>query len=97
LLLNTNGQFLFNRGILETRACTVSNTFVVGDSNNFAIYQLIPTVNGTNLFAKGLYIASNASLIGNGLITGTVTNSGVIAPGGSAGRIDINGNLVLTP
>jgi hypothetical protein len=97
LLLNTNGQYIFNRGILETRNGTVTNApFVVGNGLNFAAYQLIPTPGGTNAFAKGLSIANNAVLTGNGVITGNVTNSGAIAPGDTAGRIDINGDLVLS-
>jgi T5SS/PEP-CTERM-associated repeat protein len=97
LLLSTNGQFIFNRGILETRNCTVTNApFVVGNGTNFAAYQLIPTPGGTNFFARGLRIANNAVLTGNGVIAGNITNSGAIAPGDTTGFIDLNGSLVLS-
>src|SRR6185369_6408872 len=68
----------------------------IGDGTNLAAYQLIPTPGGTNSFAKGLRVGNNAILTGNGLITGNVTNFGAIAPGDGAGRIDINGSLVLS-
>lgn len=51
---------------------------------------------GTNSFLKGLRIATNGMLSGNGTISSGVTNAGVIAPGASAGRLDILGPLVLS-
>jgi len=97
LLLSTNGQFILNRGTLETRNSKVTNApFVVGNGTNLAAYQLISTVGGTNFFAQGLRIANNAVLTGNGVIAGNVTNSGAIAPGDIAGRIDIHGSVVLS-
>jgi hypothetical protein len=96
LLLNTNGQFLFRRGGLSANICTVTNApFIVGDGTNVALFQLNASGSNTNLFSRGLRISPNASLTGNGIITGPLTNSGVIAPGDSIGRFDLNGNLVL--
>lgn len=95
LEVNATSQFIFNRGTLQTRSANVLKTtpFVVGDGTNAALYQLL---GGTNSFSRGLRIASNATLSGTGTITGGVTNSGVIAPGNSPGRIDIAGALVLS-
>jgi hypothetical protein len=95
LEVNATSQFVFNRGTLQTRSSTVTNNapFIVGDGTSSAVYQLL---GGTNSFAKGLRIASNAVLAGNGTVSGGVTNSGVIAPGASAGRLDIMGALVLS-
>ncbi len=42
-----------------------------------------------------MHVARNASLGGDGMITGSVTNSGTIAPGASAGVLTINGTLTL--
>jgi hypothetical protein len=95
LEVNATSQLVFNQGTLQTRTAAVANNapFVVGNGMSPAVYHLL---GGTNAFAKGLRIASNAMLTGNGTIAANVTNSGVIAPGASAGRIDINGQLVLT-
>jgi hypothetical protein len=95
LEVNATSQLIFNRGILQTVSSTVANDapLVVGDGSSTALYQLL---GGTNSFPKGLRIASNAQLAGTGTIIGSVTNSGVIAPGTSAGRLDITGSLVLS-
>jgi hypothetical protein len=95
LEVNATSQLIFNRGTLQTRSSTVANNapFVVGDGTNSAVYQLL---GGTNSFPKGLRIASNAMLAGTGALIGGVTNSGVVAPGTSAGRLDITGSLVLS-
>jgi hypothetical protein len=97
LEVNATGQFLFNQGTLQTQSSTNNPPFVVGDGNSLAVYQLL---GGTNSFAKGLTISSNATLTGTGAIIGSVTNSGVIAPGLSFpvfifGQLDIHGQLVL--
>jgi hypothetical protein len=94
LEVNATSQFIFNRGTLQTRSSAVANnaSFVVGDGVNPALYQLL---GGTNSFTRGLRIANNGVLAGTGAITGGVTNAGVIAPGASAGRLDITGSLLL--
>jgi hypothetical protein len=99
LLMNGTAQFIFNQGLLQTESAAVSNNtlFVVGDGTNSAEYRL--TVGGTNFFSRGLRIADQASLTGDGAIGGMVTNVGLIAPGDgfeSIGEIDIYGGLVLS-
>ena len=93
--VNATSQVIFNSGSLQTRSSTVANNlpFVVGNGSSSATYQLL---GGTNSFPKGLRIASNGMLTGTGTISGGVTNSGAIAPGASAGRLDIIGSLVLS-
>ncbi len=95
LEVNATSQLMFNRGTLQTQSGAVANNapFVVGDGANTAVYKLL---GGTNSFANGLRIASNAMLAGTGTLIGGVTNSGIIAPGASAGRLDITGSLVLS-
>jgi hypothetical protein len=94
-LVNATSQVIFNSGTLQTWSSQVSNNlaFVVGNGAAAATYQLL---GGTNAFGKGLRIANNATLAGSGTILGGVTNSGSIAPGASAGRLDIGGGLVLS-
>jgi len=95
LEVNAASRLIFNKGLVRTRAATVASTspFVVGDGNNTAELNLL---GGTNVFITGLRIASNSMLTGSGAIAANVTNSGVMAPGASAGRFDITGNLVLS-
>ncbi len=95
LVVNATSQFIFNSGTLQTWSSTVANNlpFVIGNGTSSARYQLL---GGTNSFPKGLRIAGNATLAGDGTIIGGVTNSGAIAPGASAGRLDIAGSLVLS-
>ncbi len=95
LEVNPTSQLILNRGVLQTRASVVANNapFVVGDGGaDVATYQLL---GGTNSFVRGLRIAANGVLTGNGTVVGAVTNSGVIAPGAAMGRLDILGALVL--
>ena len=95
LEVNAASTFTFNRGTVYSRTAYVANntSFLVGDGTNTATYCLL---GGTNTFLKGLRISTNGMLAGNGTISGGVTNAGVIAPGASAGRIDIFGALVLS-
>ncbi len=95
LEVNSTSQLIFNQGALQTRSSDVANSapFVIGDGTRPALYQVL---GGTNRFARGLRIAANGVLGGNGTITASVTNLGRIAPGTSPGRLDIVGGLVLT-
>jgi hypothetical protein len=95
LLVNATSQVIFNSGTLQTWSSAMANNqpFVVGNGSAAAVYQLL---GGTNALPKGLRIASNATLTGTGRIIGSVTNSGAIDPGASAGRLDISGALVLS-
>lgn len=94
LEVNAASHFLFNQGLVQTRFAAVADVrpFSVGDGTNAAELSL---AGGTNAFAAGLRIAPKASLTGSGTIAANVTNSGVIAPGVSAGSINVTGALVL--
>ena len=99
LQMKGTAQFIFNQGLLQTESAVVSNNtlFVIGDGTNSAEYRL--SSGGTNVFTRGLRIANQALLTGNGVIAGMVTNLGVIAPGDEidfAREIDIFGGLVLS-
>lgn len=45
-----------------------------------------------HLEIDGLALSTGGKLLGNGTIAGSVVNGGVIAPGNSPGRLDINGD-----
>ena len=99
LLLTNGGQslFTFNAGQLNVRTSTVANgvTFFVGDGSSPSTLNLVG--NGRHSFANGLTLRSNASLIGNGVITGAVTvlNGATFAPGTSVGRIALSNTPAL--
>lgn len=95
LEVTATSTFTFNRGTVQARTAYVANNapLVIGDGTSTAVYVLL---GGTNTFLKGLRIASNGVLAGTGAVSGLVTNAGVIAPGTSAGRLDILGSLVLS-
>ena len=98
LTLNTGATsvFTFNSGLLNIGAggSTVNNgsVFTVGNGVNVATLNL---GGGTNSFANGLTISSQAFLRGNGVIIGNVANSGTLSPGNSAGSLAFAGNLTL--
>jgi hypothetical protein len=52
---------------------------------------------GTFTFPDCLTIGSNATLAGDAILDGSLTNNGRISPGSSPGRFNITGNLVLNP
>ena len=95
LEVNVDSRFLFNQGLVQSRSAAVASLlpFVVGDGSNTAEFNLL---GGSNAFTAGLHILSHSRLTGSGTLEANVTNSGVIAPGTPAGRIDITGNLVLS-
>ncbi|MBI5684211.1 MAG: hypothetical protein HZC54_03955 [Verrucomicrobia bacterium] len=72
---NTNSVFNFNGGLLASGGTTVSNTvpFVVGNGVLPATYDML---GGIHSFADGLFINTNATLMGDGTILGSVTNRG---------------------
>jgi T5SS/PEP-CTERM-associated repeat protein len=88
LLTNALGRFEFNGGKLMVGNSTVNNgqPFKVGNGASAATLELR---GGTHSFANNLTIANNASLIGNGAVTGilTVQPGGVLAPGASIGKM----------
>jgi hypothetical protein len=88
--------FTFNSGLLNIGAggSTVNNgsVFTTGNGVNAATLNL---GGGTNSFANGLAISSQAFLRGNGVISGNVANSGTLSPGNSAGSLVFVGDLTL--
>jgi T5SS/PEP-CTERM-associated repeat protein len=99
-LLLTNGAqgvLAFNGGRLQTASTVVSNgsPLVVGDATSSATLEL--TGNGVHTFASGLTIRSNAALVGNGTVTGTLTiqPGGALLPGGSIGQLLLSNAPVL--
>jgi T5SS/PEP-CTERM-associated repeat protein len=98
-LLLTNGtssQFNFIAGQIDARSSTVNNTqpLIVGSGAHFANLNL---TGGTHAFGNGLTISSNAWLTGGGNISATVSSAGVVAPGHTAGTLNISGDLQLQP
>lgn len=96
VVTNARGHFEFNGGTLRTPDTSVANgrVFTVGNGASSATLQLI---GGPHTFSNNLVVASNASLIGNGLIEGTVTVSagGKLIPGAPIGRISVLGTVIL--
>jgi T5SS/PEP-CTERM-associated repeat protein len=96
-LTSSQGVFEFNGGTLLTQSTTNNNgrSFAVGNGVNTAILSLAGY--GSHSFANGLTIRSNASLVGNGVITGTVVvqHGGTLAPGNSLGLLSLNNPPVL--
>jgi hypothetical protein len=95
LQVNSTSQLVFDQGLLQALSAGVSNAavFQVGDGAHSATYQLL---GGTNAFAAGLRIATNAMLAGSGTVAGNVTNFGALSPGAFPGQIGILGRLVLS-
>ncbi len=96
VVTNTRGHFEFNGGTLRTPDTTVANgrVFTVGNGASSATLQLI---GGTHTFSNNLVVASNASLIGNGVIDGiiTVAAGGKLIPGAPIGRISALDTVIL--
>ena len=84
----------FNGGMLNSGGSTINNSslFRVGNGLSSATLHLL---GGGHSFANGLFINTNAWLTGTGAITGSVTVSGSVAPGDSAGTITVSGDLTL--
>lgn len=96
-LLLTNGAlstFSFNNGTLNTRAAAVTNgsLFTVGNGSSPATYNLSGSATNLHSFADGFNVPANASLTGNGTISGTlvISGGGTLAPGTSIGKIILN-------
>jgi T5SS/PEP-CTERM-associated repeat protein len=94
-LRNSLAYFEFNGGTLRAGGTTNGNgrVFTVGNGTSTATFQML---GGTHVFSNNLAIARNGFLTGNGTVIGGVTNSGALAPGTSAGLINIVGPLVLS-
>jgi T5SS/PEP-CTERM-associated repeat protein len=96
VVTNARGHFEFNGGTLRTRDTTVTNgrDFTVGNGTSTATLQLL---GGTHTFANNLTVAAKGSLIGTGIVDGTVTVSpgGRLTPGAPIGSIDVRGRVIL--
>jgi hypothetical protein len=73
LLTNTAGLFEFNGGTLVVKSSTVNNNppFRVGNGVNPSVLKLAG--NGNHVYVGGLIVSSNATLIGNGSLSGPFT------------------------
>jgi fibronectin-binding autotransporter adhesin len=91
LVTNPLGVFEFNGGTLQTGGTIHSNgqVFTVGNGANTATLRLR---GGTHGFANNLVIVSNATLTGDGTVTGGLTTQ----PGGRLSPGFPVGNLVLS-
>ena len=94
VVTNTRGQFEMFGGTLRTPSTTVANGRVCIIGANTATFQML---GGTHMFSNNLTIATNGSLIGTGVIDGTVTVApgGRLTPGSPIGRIDVLGSVIL--
>jgi T5SS/PEP-CTERM-associated repeat protein len=95
-LLVTNGiasKVSFTAGTLNTGGAAVTNgqVFVVGDAVDPATLNLL---GGTLAFDAGIDIAINATLTGSGVVSGSITNSGLILANG--GTLAFLGGSVRT-
>jgi hypothetical protein len=82
LILTNAGQTVtVASGSLTLKNALVSNGVaqVIGDGTQSAALTLLPF--GTNDFARGLVISSNAVLGGSGLVAATTTVHGALSPG----------------
>ncbi len=96
-ITNTLGQFEFNGGKLVSSETANNNgrVFTVGNGVSAGTFELR---GGTHSFANDLMVASNATLLGNGTITGilTVQPGGTLSPGTSIGTIVLSNAPVLS-
>ncbi len=95
------GKIAFNGGTLQVFGAYVDNggPFVVGDGTNVAIYELL-LPGGTQLFANGLTLSSNALLQGCGTIQANlnVGSGATVSPGSSdaIGFITVTKGITLS-
>jgi hypothetical protein len=94
ILTNSTGALAFNGGTLAARNATVNNgaLFAVGDGLDAASYLLTGGTAARYAFANGMVVSSNATLAGDGTLTGVVT----VASGGSLVPGTFFGTLVLS-
>jgi len=96
VVTNTRGQFEMFGGTLRTPDTIIANgrVFTVGGGASLATLQLL---GGTHTFDDNLTVTTNGSLIGTGIINGTVTVSpgGRLTPGAPIGSIDLLGSVIL--
>jgi len=86
------GWFNLSGGTLKTKGTTNNNgrLFAVGNGTTPAIFELVG--NGLHTFNNGLAISNNATLRGNGSISGplAVAVGGTLSPGTSVGKMVLN-------
>jgi T5SS/PEP-CTERM-associated repeat protein len=77
-ITSTSGQFLFNGGVLNSRATQITNAqpFAVGDGSSAVTFRLL---GGTHAFANGLIVTNNAVLVGTGTVAGGLTNLALVS------------------
>ena len=86
---NTAGRLVFNGGNITADRLVVSNGLPLIVGNGTTATTLILN-QGTNLFANGLIVSSNATVVGTGKIVGDVINNGTIVIG-QAGTLVFDG------
>ncbi len=94
-LFLTNGlssAMVFNSGVMSVKTSQVANgsALVVGDGTSPATLKLL---GGGHVFQDGLILAAASRWEGTGTVAGVVNSAGTIAPGFSAGQLNITGNL----
>ncbi len=96
VMTNSSGVFEFNGGTFNTAKTTNNNgrVFTVGNGTNSSKLGLR---GGNHFFANRLVISSNASLLGNGTVIGTVTiqPGAAIEPGYPVGVMSFSNSPVL--
>ncbi len=92
LLTNMPGRLTFNGGLLSVKMSTSAHSFQVGNGVSPATFQLAGNGNHNLSAGFGVLILSNATLTGNGTLTGhlAVLNGGKLNPGASVGKIVLN-------
>jgi hypothetical protein len=101
LKVRSTNSLVFTAGTISTGATDIdpgannSNEFVVGDGTSAAYYDMAGGTNYQTFGSPGLVVTNNASLRGNGTITGTTTVLGNFVPGfaGSVGTIFTSNSL----
>lgn len=86
LVTNTRGKLVLTGAVVTADQLTISNgaPCVVGNGTNATTLRL---TGGTSIFANGLTVLSNATVIGSGAIYGSVLNSGTIVADQSSGAL----------
>lgn len=84
--MNISGNFTNSGNVV------IDNGSLINRSGTFVQTAGMTNVNGT-LQSSGLVDIQGGLLAGNGLITGDVSNDGIVGPGNSAGLLSIDGDF----
>jgi hypothetical protein len=89
-------QVVFNGGTILMDHAVVDgpSAFTIGNGSAAAKLILWGSASSTQNFADGLVISASGELVGDGIITGDVTNNGNLSPGQGFGTITVNGSLM---